>query len=191
MSRPIRVFVSSSPDLVSEREALGQAMAELPIAVGCEISHTPPLNENVGETLALVERCDLFVLVLGADFAAPMGLEWRQALNTGKPVLAYRKRVFHSPSARTFRRESDVLWTEFDSPQELKVQVALELARAILDRGERFGLHMSDVEPLLALVAVEGEAERRSAAPDSRRGAGRSGVIVDRYAGVGNEKRAD
>ena len=29
---PIRLFVSSSPDLAPEREALGQAVAELPIS---------------------------------------------------------------------------------------------------------------------------------------------------------------
>jgi len=30
MTRPIRLFVSSSPGLAPEREALGQAVAELP-----------------------------------------------------------------------------------------------------------------------------------------------------------------
>ncbi len=34
MARPIRLFVSSSPDLAAEREALGQAVAELPVSVG-------------------------------------------------------------------------------------------------------------------------------------------------------------
>jgi len=180
MTRPIRLFISSSPNLAPEREALGQAVAELPISVGWEIKHTPRLGEETREPLAFVERCDLYLVVLGADFAAPMGLEWRGALGTGKPLLAYRKRVLRSPSAQTFLRQSDLLWTEFDSPQELKVHVTQALAQAVLDRGEQFGLHLDDVEPLLALMGAGAEEGETPAEPDRRQGAGRSGVILGR-----------
>jgi hypothetical protein len=42
MFRSIRLFISSSPDLAAEREALGQTAAELPISVRFEIRHTSP-----------------------------------------------------------------------------------------------------------------------------------------------------
>ncbi len=178
MARPIWLFISSGPDLALGREALGQAVAELPVSVGWEIKHTPRPGEDAREPLAFVERCDLYLVVLGADFAAPMGLEWRRARSAGKPLLAYRKRVLHSPSAQMLLRQSDVAWTEFQSPQELKAQATRALARAVLDRGEQFGLHLDDVQALLALVeAEEGETP---AEPDRRRGAGRSGVILGR-----------
>jgi len=99
MTRPIRLFVSSSPDLAPEREALGQAVAELPISAGWEIKHTPGPNEDARDTLAFIEGCDLCMVMLGADFAAPMGLEWQQVRGAGKPLLAYRKRALHSPAA--------------------------------------------------------------------------------------------
>jgi hypothetical protein len=178
MAGPIRLFVSSSPDLAPEREALGQAVAGLPISVGWEIKHTPRPGEDMREPLAFVGRCDLYLVVLGADFAAPMGLEWRDARGAGTPILAYRKRVLHSPAAQTLLRASDVTWTEFESPQELKRKVTLALAQAVLDRAEQFGLHLDDVEPLLALV--EAEEEKEPAEPDRRRGAGRDGVILGR-----------
>lgn len=80
MPGAIYLFVSSSPDLVAEREALGQAVAELPVSVGLEIMHTRPGEAtDIGEALAFIERCDLYVIVLGADFAAPMGIEWQHA----------------------------------------------------------------------------------------------------------------
>jgi hypothetical protein len=178
MARPIRLFVSSSPDLALEREALGQAVAELPVPVGWEVKHTPRPGDDAHGPLAFARRCDLYLVVLGADFAAPMGLEWRQALGAGKPLLAYRKRVLHSPSAQALLRQSDVAWTEFESPQELKAQATRALAQVILDRGEQFGLHIDDVELLLALV--EAEEEETPAEPDRRRGAGRDGVILGR-----------
>jgi hypothetical protein len=178
MARPIRLFVSISPGLAPEREALGQAVAELPISVGWEIKYTPSPGEDAREALDFVARCDLYLVVLGTDFAAPMGPEWRGALGAGAPVLAYRKRVLHSPSAQTLLRESDVAWTEFESSRELKAQVSRAVARAVLDRGEQFGLHMDDVEPLLALVGTE-EVEKL-AGPDRRRGAGQGGVILGR-----------
>jgi len=71
MTEPIRLFVSSSPELAPEREALGQNVAELPVSVGWEIKHTPRPGEGVDEALDFLARSDLFLLVLGADFAAP------------------------------------------------------------------------------------------------------------------------
>ena len=178
MTRPIRLFVSSSPDLAPEREAVGQAVAELPITGGWEIKHTPGPDEGASEPLDFIGHCDLCLVLLGADFAAPMGLEWQRALGTGKPVLAYRKRVLRSPSADTLLRQSDVAWTAFESAEELKAQVSQALAQAVLDRGEQVGLHLDDIHALLALGKAE--EEETPIKPDRRRGAGRGGVILGR-----------
>ena len=179
MSKPIRLFISSSPDLVAEREAVGQAVAGLPIAPGWEIKHTPRAGEEALEAQAFVEHCDLLLVVLGADFAAPMGLEWQGAVNAGKPVLAYCKQVLHSPAAQAALRRTQVAWTEFRFAQQLKAQVTRGLAQAVLDQGERLGLRMEDVEGLLALVKPEEQKERKPAGPDRREGAGRGGVILE------------
>jgi len=160
ISRPVRLFISSSPDLAAEREALGQAVAELPISVGFEIGHTTPdESANIDETLAFIEQCDLYLIVLGADFAAPMGLEWQRAQGALRPTLAYAKRELHSPSAQKLLRESGVAWTPFETPQ-----------------GETFGLHVDDIDGLLAVLGKEGKAP--SDEPDQREGAGRSGIIL-------------
>lgn len=180
MTRQIRLFASSSPDLAPEREALGQAVAELPISAGWKIKHTPKPNEDVQGCLDFIRRCDLFILILGADFAAPMGLEWQEVRGTGKPVLAYRKRVLRSPSAQQMLRESRLAWREIESAQELKAHVIRDLAQTLLDRSERFGFDLGDVEGLLGLVQVEDEVAPGE--PDRRRGAGRGAVILDRRA---------
>lgn len=182
MARPIRLFVSSSPDMVSEREAVGQAVAGLPITVGWKIKHTPGAGEPAHEALDFLSRCDVCTVVLGADFAAPMGLEWQNAFGGERLVLAYRKRGLYSPSAQQLLRQSAVTWTQFESPQELKTQVTLALAQIVLDLGEQFGLHLRDVEAVLALVDAAGgpgDGEQQ-AVPDRRRGADRGGVILGR-----------
>lgn len=178
MAEPVKLHISSSPDLVLEREAVGQAVAELPVSVGWEIRHTPRSRADANELLGFIDRCDLFVIVLGADFAAPMGLEWQMAQDTTRPILAYRKRTLHSPSAQSLLRQSHVTWTDFDSPEELKALLTRALARVLLDQGEKHGLHLDDVEGLLALSALEGEEPLSE--PDRRQGAGRSGVILGR-----------
>lgn len=179
MPRPIRLFVSSSPGLEPEREMVGRVVAELPVEVGWEIKHTIGPGEDDREALAFVERCDFYLLLLGGDFAAPMGVEWRKAQRQGRPVLAYRKDVLHSPSARRLLRRSDVAWTTFETLLELRRQVSQSLAEAILDRGERFGLHVNEVEALLEITESE-EEEETARETDRRRGAGRGGVILGR-----------
>jgi hypothetical protein len=179
ISRPVRLFISSSPDLAAEREALGQAVAELPISVGFEIGHTTPdESANIDETLAFIEQCDLYLIVLGADFAAPMGLEWQRAQGVLRPTLAYAKRELHSPSAQHLLRESGAAWTPFESPQELRAKATQALAQALLDRGEMFGLHVDDIDGLLAVLGKA--SEEPTDKPDRRQGAGRSGVILGR-----------
>jgi hypothetical protein len=176
MSGPIYLFISSSPDLVAERESLGQAVAEMPVSVGFEIMHTKPSEAaDMGETLAFIERCDLYMIVLGADFAAPMGIEWQRAQNALKPTLAYAKRELHSPSAQKLLRESGTTWTSFESPQALKTHATHALAQVLLDRGEVFGLHVDDIDGLLAVLDRKDSPPDK---PDRREGAGRGSIIL-------------
>ena len=177
MARSIRLFISSSPDLAAEREALGQAVAELPVSTGWELKHTPDVGADGRDALAFIEHCDLYVIVLGSDFAAPMGLEWEWALKAGKSTLTFLKRGRHSPSAQSLLRNSSVAWTEFESPVKLKGQITRALAQVLLDRGEQFGLHLDDVTRLLAETEQEQEG---FAGPDRLHGAGKGGVILGR-----------
>jgi hypothetical protein len=181
----IQLFVSTSPDLAAEREALGQAVAELPISVGFEIAHTQPGEAaDIGEALAFIDQCDLYVIVLGADFAAPMGIEWQRAQEAHKPTLAYVKHELHSPSAQqilrdaSIAREAGVAWEPFESPLALKAHAIQALAQTLLDRGETLGLRVDDVDGLLALLGKK--SEEPSDEPDRREGAGRGGIILGR-----------
>jgi hypothetical protein len=166
--------------MVAEREALGQVAAALPVLVGWEIKHTPGPHDDASEALAFAGDCDLFVAVLGADFAAPMGLEWQLAARQGREIGAYRKRTMPSPSAKALLRQSEVTWTLFSDAAELKALVADDLAQSILNRAEYYGLRLDEVE---ALAAALGPGQgQEDGEPDTRRGAERGGVIIGRGA---------
>ena len=178
MGRPIRLYVSSSPDLAPEREALGRAVAALPVPLGWEIYHTPLVGEPEEDFLSFVASCDLFVVLLGADFAAPMGNEWQEARRHRRLMLTFSKQVARSPSAQWAFYQKGVEWEPFTSPAELERLLIRRLARTLLDIGERLDLHLPDVEGLLALLAEESEEEKEPEEPDRRSGAGRSGIIL-------------
>jgi hypothetical protein len=95
-------------------------------------------------------------------------------------VLAYRKHIPHSPSAQRLLRQSDLIWTTFQTLLELKRETSRALAEAILDRGECLGLHMHEVQALLKITESKEEKGETSDENDRRRGAGRGAVILGR-----------
>lgn len=179
MARPVRLFVSCSPDLAAEREVVGQVLGNLPVSVGWEVQYTPLPGEGGQTAILSVAESDLFLTLLGQDFAAPMGAEWADAMRYGRSVLAYRKTMLHSPSARMHLRESEAAWQDFDTPDKLRAMLSRRLAQALLDRGEHFGLHLSEVEGLLKLLSA-GEEQGVVEEDHTRSGAGRGGVILGR-----------
>ncbi len=130
------------------------------------------------EAIAFVSECDLYVVLLGADFAAPMGSEWRAAQARRRITLAFSKKVARSPSAQWAHRQRGVEWTPFATPEELEPLLVRRLAQTLLEVGERLGLHLEDVERLMALL--EATEQEESKPSDRRVGAGRSGVILGR-----------
>ena len=120
MSKPVQLFVSSSPGLAPERETVGQIVANL-------------------------------------------------------------RDMPHSPSAQRLLHRTDLAWTTFQTSLELKRELNRALAEAILDQGERLGLHVHEVQALPEIA--ESEEEGKPGETDRRRGAGQGAVILAR----GNE----
>jgi hypothetical protein len=178
MARPIHLYISSSPELQSEREIVGQVVATLPLAIGWRIDHTPlPGSPGSGD----VTRCDLYALILGQDFAAPMGAELRQASASGRSPLAYRKKCTRSPSSQDALRRLQVEWRGFSAPDELRVAFTRDLLQAILRRATELGLELDELEGLLELARQANDERERGEEPGPQRGdAGKSGVILGR-----------
>ena len=56
MSKPIHLYVSSSPGLSVEREAIARVVAALPLTIGWRIGHTPLPGELGGEAVVTRRR---------------------------------------------------------------------------------------------------------------------------------------
>jgi hypothetical protein len=184
MSSRVRLFVTAAPDLEPEREAIGKAIAQLPVSLGWEIKRTPRKGEPLAPVVEAVVNCDFYVFLLGTDVTAPVGVEWDTALGAGKTLLAFLKDVPHTPAAQAFARfagRSGVRWMPFGDPQELGVLVQETLARRILDRAEAYGLSPVEWEALSALLEKQRQGEEgrvpKEAVQDPH-GAGGGGVVL-------------
>ena len=177
MKRPIRLFVSSSPELTIERELLGQVIAEMPIALGWEIMHTPGPGADIQNVLEFIDTSDFYLIVLGWDFAAPMGVEWEEAVTSGRDPLAFRKNVLHTLAGRHLLLHSGVRWMRYQTPQDFVRKLRRLFINGILERGEPFGLLTHELDALLLDLRREGAT---TVAPDEMGGAGTDAVILDR-----------
>jgi hypothetical protein len=179
MSKPVHLFVSSSPELQSEREAVGQIVATLPLDIGWRIDHTPAPGRSPSEGSSAT--CDVYALVLGQDFAAPMGAELRQAAAVGKEPMAFRRKASHSPSAQDALRRLNVQWREYTTAGEFRTLFAQALIRAVVGQATQLGLALDEVERLMKLVEGNTDETDEGGAEGRRRTeAGQSGVILGR-----------
>jgi hypothetical protein len=170
MPSQVRLFVSAGPDLEPARELLGRALAELPINVGWVIKRTPDV-ESVAE-------CHLFLLLLGADIHAPVGLELWWARRTEKPILSYAANVTHTPAGQVFLQENAGLaWQRFADLPSLRRLILPDLGRFLLAHAERYGVTLAEVETLRGLEAALAKTVP-PAAPRQATGASGGGVIL-------------
>jgi hypothetical protein len=170
MSTRARLFVSGAPDREPARELIGRALAELPVNVGWVIKRTPDVDS--------VAECHLFMVLLGPDIWAPVGLELWWARRTEKPILAYEADVLHTPAGLAFRQENGGLdWTRYAQLADLRRIVLKDLSRFLLSHAERHGLTLLEIESLHAFLATL-DKSAPLAAPAKATGAGGGGVIL-------------
>ena len=173
----LRLFVSAGPDLETEREIIGRAIAKLPVPVGWVIKRTPHRNEPFTPALKEVKDCDFYLLLLGSDIQAPVGWELRAAQQAGKKPLAFLKKVSHTPAARIFLRAAGINWIPFESPQELGPLVQRVLAERILEQAQELSLDLAQLEALSAFLRKSSEEKPEEVEEGEEGGAGEGGVI--------------
>lgn len=182
MTERVRLFISVTPDLEAEREAIGQAVAELPIDLGWVIKTTPTDGRPAREVVETVDRSHIYVLLLGADITAPVGLELAVARRSEKVVLAYRKRdVMRTPAAQVFQKDAQVAWVTYTTVGEMRRHFQEHLVRHLLERAVEYRLQPEEYTALQTfLETLQREEEMGTDVEEQRRGAGGGGVIISR-----------
>ncbi len=182
MANRLRIFISAGPDLEVEREAVGKAIASLPVSLGWIIKYTPGRSEPLAPALQAVAASFFYLFLLGMDIRAPVGLELHVARQRGKRILAFLKDGPRTPAAHVFVRDASLEWNRFRSEDELGRLLKRALAEQILQSAQTYSISPLDWETLSALLAelkvqerLEQEGEGVSPAC---RGAGKGAVIV-------------
>lgn len=186
MATQVRLFVSAGPTEEPVREHLGRALAELPVNVGWIIKRTPDVDS--------VAESHLFVLLLGRDIEAPVGLELWWARRTEKPIVAYTPEAPRTPAGQVFFQDNIFLdWRAYADMTALRRLFLLDMARFLLIHAERYGVTVTEAEALRgmsaqlekALAAARNAPQRESGAgPQAKardtepRGAAGGGVIL-------------
>jgi len=180
MERELAIYVSAAPEMDAECELLGQLLAQLTPAVRWSIKRTPGHHEGGNPDLPALRASPFYLILLGMDIVAPMGVEWMAAQQAHSTVFAYRSAAaIPSPAATTFARNAGVNWTLYTTPLDLQRQFERALIQALVNGTPGYGLELEDIEALAARLK---ELEKQSPGPESeeRRGAGRGGIILPR-----------
>ncbi len=173
-SSPVLVYISAASDLMAERDALARAIVELPVTLAWEIVQSP-LEEAPVDRDAL-RRADLYILVMGGDIRAPVGLEWHLARRAGRPVIAFLKRgIARTPAGHIFVQDAHVPWRPFATPGDLSAQVQRLLAEHLVEHAGQYALTREEVRRLKALLE---DTEEHPADVETDRSAGRSAVVL-------------
>lgn len=181
-SHPVIVYISAASDLMAEREALGRTIAALPVTLAWRVMQTPMAGEVLD--LEALRAADLYLLVMGGDIRAPVGLEWYTARRGSKWSVAFLKEgIPRTPAGQAFLHDARVDWQRFSDAADLSRQVQRVLAEHLVRHAERYALTPVELARLEELLAEDQEMER----PEEGRGAGHSAVILSRERFVPSE----
>ena len=150
MAETLRLFVSATNDLEAERAVIGRAVAQLPVQIGIEIRRTPVRGADYETIHELIANCDRVYFLMGQDITAPAGAEWFLAWKLERSILSLRRVSMRTPAAQDFLNLVSVRWTPFQTSDELKRLVTLDLIRILQHPKNRYGLSVTELELLHA-----------------------------------------
>jgi hypothetical protein len=178
MARELLFYVSASTEMEAECELLGQMLASLPQTVRWVIKRTPGPHELQTPDLGTLRRSHFYLILLGMDIQAPIGVEFLEAQSAGKTTFAYRNsKATPSPAASVFARDARIQWENYHTPSEFARHFERQLIEKLIGGTPGFGLDLGDIEVLAARLK---SLEEPKPQPESeeRRGAGQGGVIL-------------
>jgi hypothetical protein len=145
MTTSIRLFVSTTRDLDSERAVIARAIAEMPLDLGIEIRRSPSLSPTRHEVLERIAAVDRVYFLLGNDISAPSGLEWQLARENEREILPLRRALKPTPAAQEFARMTPVRWFSYPNSEALVQIISLDLAHLLRSQGNPFGLTTAEL----------------------------------------------
>lgn len=161
MSEILRLFVSATNDLESERAIVGRILADLPVKIGAEIRRTPASGGKYDDLYEMIANCDRVYFMIGQDITAPAGAEWQLAWQLERDILPLRSGANLTPAAQEFMRSTAPLnWIDFGTTAQLAQIISLDLIKILDHPNNRYGLKVAERE----LLQAHGQRLRERAA---------------------------
>ncbi|MFP3896084.1 MAG: hypothetical protein ACLFV5_04475 [Anaerolineales bacterium] len=177
MDKELGIYISAAPEADAECELVGQLLAEMPRSVKWTIRRTPRPYEDQHVDVEALRQSQFYLIVLGSDIVAPMGIEWRVARGSNVKTFAFRNvETGFTPAAIFFSRHVGTSWYDYDTPNDFIRAFERALITELIEGTPGYGLDMDDIQILAA--RLETLEEKEEPAEDGRRGAGRGGVIL-------------
>ncbi len=181
MDRELAIYVSAAAEMDAECELIGQLLADITTTARSVMRRTPRSPEPLTPDVDALLRSDFYVILLAGDLVAPIGVEWSAARTSGLTSLAYRRTgTSPSPALSDFFRSADLTWKAYQTPAEFAFEFERDLVSSLLQETPGHGLHLEDVENLSKRLDRLSQRQADDEGPDTRRGAGRGGVILPR-----------
>jgi hypothetical protein len=170
------IYISAASDLMAEREALARMIAALPVTLAWRILQTP-LTEADPLDLDALGIADLYLLVMGSDIRAPVGLEWLTAQRVRRSAFTYLKRgVPRTPAAQVFINDARLAWQLFNDAADLSRRVREVLAEHLISHAVRYALAPDELAALESLPGPDTPKVQTGQGEE----AGHSAVILSR-----------
>jgi hypothetical protein len=183
MEKGIAIYISAAAEMDTECELVGQLLASLPKTIPWNIKRTPAPFEPANPDLVALRKSQFYLILLGMDIMAPIGVEWITARSAKLVFFAFRHTgKASSPAAAVFERDANIAWDSYQTPQEFIHKFERALITQLLEGSPGYGLELGDLEALAtrlkALQSQESAAGTPDGVPEERRGAGRGGIIL-------------
>jgi hypothetical protein len=173
------IYVSAAEEMDPECELLGQRLADMIHSVRWTIKRTPASREGVNPDLETLAQAQFYLILLGRDIVAPIGVELRAAEDRGVPVLAYRSAHWTpTPAASVFAHQTGLTWRAYETPQQFIRDFERRLIGMLIDGTPGYGLTVEDLAELAERLRALQGTEQDEPGGESRRGAGHGGVIL-------------
>lgn len=178
MVKELGIYISASSEMDAECELLGQLLADMVPSIRWTIKRTPASDRGDNPDIDVLGASQFYLLILGTDATAPIGVELQAAQRAGLAMFAFRNtEVVPSPSATYFIHNLGLSWQVYHTPQEFIRLAEKSLITRLIEGTPGYGLDLADIESLSARLDAL-EAAEPSQDADERRGAGRGGIIL-------------
>ena len=179
MAKELAVYVSASPEMDAECELLGQLLAGLIPSIQWTIKRTPGRRQRANPDANALQNSHFFVMLLGMDIKAPMGVEWNLSGEFGLARFIYRKvSVSSSPATSYFVHHSAVEWQPYRHPRGFVQRFERDLLEELVKGTPGYGLQVRHIAEVVQRLDALRQWEGAEMAQENRRGAGRGGVIL-------------